>query len=87
VVFIRFSKAVSSARRIDLDDDPLIVGARRIAFKASRTKPLYEKLRKAEVGMAIGVRVFQNGSKYFFLRDLDGILVECNEPDSSRMSS
>ena len=50
-----------------------------MAFTIPDIKKLYEILKESGVDLVADIKVFENGLSYFFLKDPDGILVECME--------
>jgi catechol 2,3-dioxygenase-like lactoylglutathione lyase family enzyme len=67
--------------RKDLDSDLKTIGAKHFAFAVEDIELTYKKLKKSGVKFATDIRIFENGLKYFFIKDPDGILVEVMEVD------
>lgn len=65
--------------RKDLDSDLKTVGVKHFAFAAKNIAHTYNKLKESKVKFATDMRTFEDGSRYFFIKDPDGILVEIME--------
>jgi glyoxylase I family protein len=65
--------------RRTLDRDLRTIGMKHFSVEVPRIEGFYTKLKKARVSLATELRTFDNGSRYFFLKDPDGILVEIME--------
>jgi len=65
--------------RKSLDSDLRTIGTKHVAFGLKDIRGAYNRLKRAKVKFATGIRVFENGSKYFFIKDHDGILIEIME--------
>lgn len=65
--------------RKNLDSDLKTVGVKHFAFAAKNIVHTYNTLKKSRVRFATGMRSFEDGSRYFFIKDPDGILVEIME--------
>ena len=68
-------KALPGYRK-GLDSDLHTIGTKHFSLQVEDIRGLYKKLKKARVGCATELRVFDNGLHYFFIKDPDGILVE-----------
>jgi glyoxylase I family protein len=68
-------KLLPKYRRV-LDTDLRTIGVKHFSVEVRDIEGLYEKFKKAGLSLATGLRVLNDGSKYFFIRDPDGILVE-----------
>jgi glyoxylase I family protein len=65
--------------RKDLDNDLKTIGVKHFSFAVSDIEGEYKRLKKSGVHFATLLRTFDNGLKYFFIKDLDGVLVEIME--------
>ena len=65
--------------RKDLDSDLKTIGAKHFSFAVGNIEGEYKRLKKSGVRFATLLRTFDNGLKYFFIKDPDGILVEIME--------
>ena len=65
--------------RKQLDSDLKTVGVKHFAFSVKNIMTKYNNLKKAKVAFATRIRVFENGLRYFFIKDPDGILIELME--------
>jgi catechol 2,3-dioxygenase-like lactoylglutathione lyase family enzyme len=65
--------------RKTLDNDLATLGVKHFSVEVSDIEGVYRKFKKAQVAFATGMRVFDNGRQYFFIKDPDGILVEVME--------
>ncbi|MFA6216957.1 MAG: VOC family protein [Candidatus Omnitrophota bacterium] len=65
--------------RQTLETDLHTIGAKHFSFAVADIKSAYRKFKKAGVPFACDMRVFDNGLRYFFIQDPDGILVEIME--------
>ncbi len=66
--------------RRELDSDLRTLGVKHFSLEVSDIDAVYRKLKKARVSFAAGMGCFDDGSRYFFIRDPDGILVELMQP-------
>ncbi len=67
------------AYRRELDRDLRTLGVKHFSVEVDRIRPVYSKFLKAGVAMATPLRSFDNGARYFFIKDPDGILIEIME--------
>jgi catechol 2,3-dioxygenase-like lactoylglutathione lyase family enzyme len=67
------------AYRKNLDSDLRTLGVKHFAFSAKNIDGIYNRLKKARVRFATDIRVFENGLRYFFIKDPDGVLIEVME--------
>ncbi|MFA5117508.1 MAG: VOC family protein [Candidatus Omnitrophota bacterium] len=75
-----FSKhALLPKYRRTLESDLHTIGTKHFSFALKDITGAYRKFKKAGVPFACDMRVFDNGARYFFIRDPDGILVEIME--------
>jgi len=65
--------------RKDLDTDLRTIGVKHFSLEIGNIARLYKKLKRAKVSFATDMRVFDNGLRYFFIKDPDGNLVEMME--------
>ena len=65
--------------RKSLISDLKTIGVKHVAFAVADIKAAYNKLKKAKVRFETGIRAFEDGKKYFFIKDPDGILIELME--------
>jgi catechol 2,3-dioxygenase-like lactoylglutathione lyase family enzyme len=65
--------------RKDLDTDLRTIGVKHFSLEIGNIARLYKKLKRAKVSFATDMRVFDNGRRYFFIKDPDGNLVEMME--------
>lgn len=65
--------------RKDLEGDLKTIGTKHFAFEVASIEEAYRKLKKAKVKFATDISVFENGLRYFFIKDPDGILIELME--------
>jgi len=65
--------------RRTLDSDLRTLGAKHFSFTVADIEKFYRKFKRARVKFATPIRIFENGRKYFFIQDPDGILVEIME--------
>jgi catechol 2,3-dioxygenase-like lactoylglutathione lyase family enzyme len=70
--------------RKNLDSDLKTLGAKHFAFEVDTIEIWYEKLKSANVTFVTDVCTLENGAKYFFIKDPDGILVEVIEKEGPR---
>lgn len=68
-------KALPGYRK-GLDSDLHTIGTKHFSLEVEDIGGLYKKFKKARVGCATELRVFDNGLHYFFIKDPDGILIE-----------
>jgi glyoxylase I family protein len=68
------------AYRRELNSDLRTLGVKHFCFEVAGIKRFYERLKKARVPFAVDMRFFEDGRRYFFIKDPDGILVEIMEP-------
>jgi glyoxylase I family protein len=59
-----------------LESDLRTLGLKHFSLEVADIEALYKKFKKIGLSLATGLRVFDDGRKYFFIRDPDGILVE-----------
>ena len=62
--------------RKGLDSDLRTLGVKHICLEAKNIAKIYGQFKRSGVSLATDLRVFDNGARYFFLRDPDGILIE-----------
>jgi glyoxylase I family protein len=62
-----------------LTTDLKTLGTKHPAFSVSNIERAYNKLKKSKVKFATDICSFENGLRYFFIKDPDGILVEVME--------
>ncbi len=72
------SKPLPQYRR-KLDTDLKTLGVKHFSLETNNIAVLYNKFRKARVEIAVDLRAFADGRKYFFIKDPDGILIEIME--------
>jgi|WetSurMetagenome_2_1015567.scaffolds.fasta_scaffold684798_2 glyoxylase I family protein len=65
--------------RQTLEADLQTIGVKHFSFAVADITGAYRRFKKAGVPFACDMRVFDNGARYFFIRDPDGILVEIME--------
>jgi glyoxylase I family protein len=65
--------------RQDLNDDLHTLGVKHFSLEAKNVETIYKKFKKARIVFATNLRTFDNGKRYFFIKDPDGILVEIME--------
>ncbi len=65
--------------RRKLGDDLRTLGVKHFSVEAPDILKTYQTFKKARVPLAADLRVFDNGARYFFVKDPDGILVEIME--------
>lgn len=73
-------KALPQYRK-KLDSDLKTLGMKHFSFGVKNIKQVYSRLKKAKVKFETNLRVFENGLRYFFIKDPDGILIEIMERD------
>jgi len=71
-------KALPKYRKT-LDSDLRTIGTKHVAFGVADIRSVYNRLKRAKVRFATDIRVFENGLKYFFIKDPDGALIEITE--------
>ncbi len=62
--------------RRNLDSDLKTLGVKHFAFEVDNIEAAYNKLKESGVEFAANIRSLDNGLKYFFIKDPDGILIE-----------
>lgn len=67
------------AYRRELDHDLRTIGVKHFSVEVDRIRPVHSRFLKAGVAMATPLRRFDNGARYFFIKDPDGILIEIME--------
>ena len=65
--------------RKTIDSDLRTVGVKHFSFKVVDIEGAFKRLKKASVPCATDLRVFDNGRRYFFIKDPDGNLLELME--------
>jgi len=65
--------------RKSLDSDLRTLGVKHFSFEVADIEGTLERLKKSKVQIATDIRTFDNGVRYFFFKDPDGILVEIME--------
>jgi catechol 2,3-dioxygenase-like lactoylglutathione lyase family enzyme len=65
--------------RQDLNDDLHTLGVKHFSLETKNIETIYKKFKKARMVFATNLRTFDNGKRYFFIKDPDGILVEIME--------
>ena len=65
--------------RKDLNNDLKTIGAKHFSFAVSDIEGEYKRLKKSGVKLATPIRIFDNGLRYFFIKDPNGILLELME--------
>jgi len=65
--------------RKGLESDLRTLGVKHFSFEVADIEKILLRLRRAKVRLATDIRTFDNGCRYFFLKDPDGILVEVME--------
>ena len=65
--------------REELDSDLKTIGTKHLAFTVDNINVFYEKLKRMNIKFAVNISEFENGKKYFYIKDPDGILVEVME--------
>ncbi|MFH1339326.1 MAG: VOC family protein [Candidatus Omnitrophota bacterium] len=63
----------------NLDSDLVTLGVKHFCLGVADIEETYNRLRKSDIEFITDIRIFENGSRYFFIKDLDGILVEVME--------
>jgi catechol 2,3-dioxygenase-like lactoylglutathione lyase family enzyme len=71
-------KALPEYRK-HLDTDLKTLGVKHFCLGVADIEETYNTLRKSNVELVTDIRIFENGSRYFFIKDPDGILVEVME--------
>jgi glyoxylase I family protein len=67
-----------------LESDLRTLGVKHFSLEVADIERLYKKFKKQGLSLATGLRVFDDGRKYFFIRDPDGILVELMQMSKRR---
>jgi len=67
------------AYRKGLDSDLRTLGTKHLSFAAKDIKREYARLKRLKLRFTTSLRTFDDGRRYFFIRDPDGILVEVME--------
>ena len=75
--FDRFSPLPEYRRKVE--DDLKVLGVKHFAFEVEDIDQTYAHLKEAGVKFATDIKVFENGQRYFFIRDPDDILIEVIE--------
>lgn len=65
--------------RRGLDSDLKTIGVKHFAFGVKNIEKEYKRLKKAKVKFATPICTFEDGARYFFLKDPNGILIEVME--------
>ncbi|MDD5255511.1 MAG: VOC family protein [Candidatus Omnitrophica bacterium] len=65
--------------RKTLDSDLRTLGVKHFSFGVKDIKGAYTRLRHTRLCFATDMRPFDNGLRYFFVKDPDGILIEVME--------
>ncbi len=65
--------------RKKLDTDLCTLGVKHFSVKVMDIEGEYKKFKDAKLVLFASMRVFDNGKRYFFIKDPDGILVEVME--------
>jgi glyoxylase I family protein len=65
--------------RKDLASDLKTLGVKHFSFEVADIKRAHLRLKRAKVKLATDIRTFENGKRYFFIKDPDDILVEIME--------
>ena len=69
------------AYRKQLSSDLKTIGVKHFAFAERNITAAYNRFKKAKVKLATNIRVFEDGLRYFFIKDPDGILIEIMEAE------
>jgi len=67
------------AYRRNLDSDLRTLGTKHFSFAVKDIEGAYTRFRLARLCFATDMRPFDNGLRYFFIKDPDGILIEVME--------
>jgi glyoxylase I family protein len=67
------------AYRRKLESDLPVLGVKHFCIEVPRIAALYGRFRKARIPFATEMRTFEGGTRYFFVKDPDGNLVEIME--------
>ena len=67
------------AYRQTLDHDLRTLGVKHFSVEVTDIRKVYQKFKRAKTAFATDLRIFDNGARYFFIKDPDGILVEVME--------
>ena len=65
--------------RKSLDSDLRTIGVKHCSFEVSNIQGSYDKLKSHAVEFAGDICTFEDGRRYFFIKDPDGILIEIME--------
>lgn len=72
--------------RKSLDSDLKTLGVKHFAIEADNVEEMYEQLSSAGVNCVTEICVFEDGLKYFFIKDPDGILIEIMEKEKGNIN-
>ena len=67
--------------RKDLNSDLKTLGVKHFAFEVADIEKTYEQLKNSNVKLVTDIRTLDNGLRYFFIKDHDGIFIELIEAD------
>ncbi|MFA5116393.1 MAG: VOC family protein [Candidatus Omnitrophota bacterium] len=67
--------------RKNLDSDLRTIGVKHCSFEVDNIQAAYDRLKKSAVEFAGDICTFEDGRRYFFIRDPDGILIEIMEEE------
>ena len=62
--------------RKNLDNDLKTLGCKHFSFEVDKIEEIYQDLEKSDVEFATDIKMFENGLRYFFIKDPDGIFIE-----------
>jgi len=62
-----------------LKSDIRTLGVKHFAFEVSDARKKYEELKDRGIELVTDIEVLDNGMKYFFIKDTDGIFIEIIE--------
>ena len=65
--------------RKTLSNDLRVLGVKHFSLETKHIDDIYRKFKKAHIDFETDLHVFDNGKRYFFIKDPDGILIEIME--------
>ena len=65
--------------RKNLDSDLKTLGVKHFCLGVADIEKTYIRLRKSDIEFVTDIHIFEDGSRYFFIKDPDGIFVELIE--------
>lgn len=71
-------KALPQYRKA-LDSDLRTLGVKHFSVEVDNVTSWFKKFKKAKCAFATDLRTFDNGKRYFFVKDPDGIMIEFME--------